>query len=191
MRWRYRVFLIIILTILSLISGAYFIDRYVIFEDINRFGFWSSYAKEAHFSRMYPSEDEVRSYLVDATILMSSPPNTVVYYFDNKNEYVAWEGSQISFGTWTLSKVIKIMTLDQRKRITIATIFCRWSDDLQSDNCLVVSSLDHMLPFYSNNATRQYKKGNVFHLSSDHSPPMRMPSSALTIESLLKEVESQ
>jgi hypothetical protein len=191
-RW-HLVTLIVVAILVGLYSILYFLDPYIRFENVGRYG-WKAYDKEIFFSQNYPSEEDVRARLDDVTILASSPPNNIVFYFDNRDQYVEWIGDRLSFGSWKLRPIIKIMRYNSRMRVTSATIICYWHYDMpaaaQLENCSVVQSLDHLVQSYSN-ASHEYRKGNVFGLSKGKSAPMRLPISAISIDSLLSSIQSK
>jgi hypothetical protein len=188
---------LVIISVMFLLVAIYFMNKYVIFENIDRYAgpFYPKEQLEDWFSLIYPSEDEINSYLADATILLSTPPNTnSVYYFDNHHQFIRWSDNTVEFGNWTLHPRIQLMRYDSRWRITKANIYCHWYYDEpaigQLDNCYVLGSLDQILPPFLN-GRREYRKGNIFGLSEGKSPPLPLPTSAITIDTLLMAVRSK
>jgi hypothetical protein len=195
-RWRFT--FLVILGLFFFISLIYFINKYIVFEKINRLlgPFHTKEELERRFSHIYPSEDEIASYLTDATVLISSPSTNSnrVYYFDYHHQFIRWSDNTIEFGSWTLRPVIQIMQFESRWRITGANIYCHWFYHIpavgQLDNCYIVGSFDQ-IPLSDENASRDYRKGNIFGLSQGKAPPLPLPTSSITIDTVLRAVRSR
>jgi len=173
---------------------VYLINRLVMFENVDRSISGGMYAKMEHFTRAYPTGDEISAYLSDATLLLSRPPvDNRVYYFDEDHNYIVWRDNIPYLGTWSSAPFIKIMTFEGRWRITTVNLFCHWAFDVHSgyisnqvDNCYIVESLDQL--FTDPHATHEYRKGNIFKLSKSK-VPFPLPSSDITIDHLLPAIQ--
>src|SRR5262249_43335180 len=124
----------------------------------------------------------------DATILMSHPPSTFIYYFDDRSNYIRWQTNDFSFGFWTSSPYVSIMTFGGKWRITIANSYCHWLLDepkyAQQDSCSIVGPLDRMFRYLG--TYPEYRKGNVFKLARGVPPPrFIMPRTKTSIDELL------
>ena len=178
--------------IAALFALAIIVDAKVIFENLDqsiaRFDRQRTerFAKE-RFARHYPTYNEINEYLSDATILISHPPSNTVYYFDERSNYIKWRGNEISFGIWSSSPYVKIMTFETKWRIAIVNSYCHWLLDepayAQQDNCSIIESLDWMFRYLGSDP--EYRKGNVFKLSRGSPPPFSLPTTKISIDGLL------
>jgi len=178
-----------VLAICMCLAFVYLINRFVMFENVDRSISGSFYAKMAHLTRAYPSDNEISTYLSDATLLLSRPHDNRVYYFDDDHNYILWRDNIPYLGTWSSAPFIKIMTFEGRWRITTVNLFCNLPLDIYNGypvnyegNCYVVELIDQLFAY--SHAAREYRNGNIFKLSKSK-VPFPLPSSDITIDHLL------
>ncbi|MBI3699144.1 MAG: hypothetical protein HY242_01685 [Afipia sp.] len=142
-----------------------------------------------YFARDFPSSDNIKDYLSDATILHSHPPlGNDVFYFDKQQGFLAWLDSEIVTGNWQSYPKLQIILLGDRWRIAVVNSFCMLYTHVlasdQQDRCYSVESLASILA-RGKTTRHEYRKGNVFGLADNKLPPFPIPKSDITIDSLL------
>jgi len=183
-RSRLKKWPLVVIAIIALLTLVNIVHEKVKFENLDR---WTLRERVDRFTSHYPTYNEIREYLSDATILTHSRSN-VVYYFDDRSNYMRWHDNDIRFGVWSSSPHVEIMTLEGKWRIAIVNSFCRWLLDepeyAQQDNCTIVRSLDRMFRYLG--TYPEYRKGNVFKLARGVAPPrVSMPTTKMSIDELL------
>jgi hypothetical protein len=145
--------------------------------------------REEYFSRDFPNAKDIESYLFDSTLLISNPPlGNGVYYFDKDHKYLFWHENLIEAGKWWVFPSWQLIRLGNRWRLATVQTFCALSfalpTDAQQDNCYFVETTTSLLG-QGHGSEREYRKGNVLGLLSNQQAPFRLPTSAITINSLL------
>jgi hypothetical protein len=145
--------------------------------------------REEYFAKTFPSSSDIESYLSNATLLISKPPlGNVIYYFDEYRHFTLWHDNIVEGGEWWLIPKLQMLRLGKQWRFAVVQSFCRSVSgmlaDAQKDNCYSVESVDS-LPSRGAGSRREYSKGNVFGLSTERSAPFQLPSSQISIASLL------
>jgi len=190
---------IVVTAIAALFALAILIDVKVRFENLDRVTFRNRAGVDIlererldRFTSPYPTYNGIKEYLSDATILISHPPSNVVYYFDDRSNYIHWHDNEIRFGVWSSSPYVAIMVLETKWRITIVNSYCGWLLDepeyAQQDNCTIVRSLDRM--FRYSGSYSEYRRGNVFKLSKGSPPRLSMPTANISIDELVAAMAS-
>lgn len=146
--------------------------------------------EEQHFNQNFPSSNEIKAYLSNATILHSNPPTgNEVFYFDENDGFVFWRESTIENGKWWLIPRFQILLLGERWRLAIVQTFCmsfsNRSKILQQDNCYYVESFASLLA-RGRGTQHEYRKENAFDLAREKPASFQLPmKSRISISSLL------
>ncbi|MDE2377081.1 hypothetical protein [Bradyrhizobium sp.] len=148
--------------------------------------------RERYFNQDFVSADAIRDYLHDATLLISNPPRgNHVYYFDSEQKFVSWRDKIIESGMWWTYPEVQILHLGPHWRVAVVQTFCLslfgTAAVRQQDNCYGVSQLDSLLTA-GKGSRRDYRSGNILELDASKLPPLPLPSSELSIASLLSKL---
>jgi len=180
----------LILVCILLIFWGY--NKILPVERIDQARWGSAENAERYFSRPIPTAQDIESYLLNATILISHPPGgNAVYYFDAPYHFLKWRNfnlptEDVLEGTWSIDWHLLPMELNGRWRVALEYVICTRSlDSLPADVpfCRSVETLSPMLRFGLN---PEYRVGNVFNLSTNGSVPFPLPNrTPISIDGLL------
>jgi hypothetical protein len=161
-------------------------------ERIDQARWGSAENAESYFSRPIPTAQDIESYLLNATILVSDPPGgNAVYYFDAPYHFLKWRNffrapaDDVLEGTWSIDWYLLPMELNGRWRVALEQVICtRSPDSLPADVpfCHDVQTLSPMLRF---GRYPEYRVGNVFNLSANGSVPFPIPKTSISIDELV------
>jgi hypothetical protein len=176
---------IVLLIVASVRTYAYCYDHYIV-QNFNNMVLPSREVAQRLFSETYPSRIEIEDYLHDATILISYPPISSVYYFDNERRFITWHGNYFTRGHWYLYPMVAKRMLDGRSRFDLAYTFCRELNDgsFTEDNCVLLGSTQQIMAY----GRKEYGKGDIFELSKRDDPPFDMPKTNISIDELRRSI---
>lgn len=167
-------------------------ERILPIERIDAIRWGSSDNVERYFSRSFPTAQEIKSYLSNATILVSSPPGgNVVYYFDAPYHFLEWRNAGTSAvdvlsGSWSIDWHIRPMELNGRWRVAIEYVICTRSPDSLPADVPFCSEVRTLNPINRFGLNQEYRAGNVFNLSADGNVPFPLPTrTTISIDGLL------